>query len=148
MRRVLSVKQLKIRTVQAQKTQRCTAERVETRSSAPPPCGCEPVTSTGCGLWAATYTCTWITAGSIMSAPPVPPRPYDGPTGNGDRPPPLPPLPPDLKAQAERYNTPSFYELDSPPHFENPLIAPRPHRVDPALPANVSSPLSDSLPIS
>ena len=26
---------------------------------------------------------------------------------------------------------------DSQPHFENPLIAPRPHRVDPSIPLNV-----------
>ncbi|KAF4618341.1 hypothetical protein D9613_011696 [Agrocybe pediades] len=29
---------------------------------------------------------------------------------------------------------------ESQPHFENPLIAPRPHRVDPSIPVNVSSP--------
>ena len=60
--------------------------------------------------------------------PPVPPRPYYDspltPTRNPlplpPPPPPLPPLPPNI---LERYNT----ENGSLPHFEKPLIAPKPH---------------------
>ena len=52
----------------------------------------------------------------MSTAPPVPPRPYDAPLN----PPPLPPLPPNI---LERYNT----ENGSLPHFEKPLIAPKPH---------------------
>jgi hypothetical protein len=66
-----------------------------------------------------------------MAAPPVPPRPFDYP----DHPPPVPPVPPDLREQETRRNTPSPYEL---PHFSPPLPAPRPHRFDPSIPANVS----------
>ncbi|KAJ6464818.1 hypothetical protein DFH09DRAFT_1488281 [Mycena vulgaris] len=49
-----------------------------------------------------------------MSLPPVPPRPSSA--------------------------TPTPHlTFESPPHFDNPLAAPRPHRVDPSLGANVSS---------
>lgn len=47
----------------------------------------------------------------MSTAPPVPPRPYDAP------PPPLPPLPPHI---LDKYD-------ESLPHFDNPLIAPKPH---------------------
>ncbi|PPQ96668.1 hypothetical protein CVT26_010293 [Gymnopilus dilepis] len=94
-----------------------------------------------------------------MSAPPVPPRPYDLNANATPRtdpnsthrtdpnlPPPVPPLPPDVRLQNERYNTPSpyeyEYEYESPPRFENPMIAPRPHRLDASIPANVSPSLA------
>ncbi|KAF9033396.1 hypothetical protein BJ165DRAFT_1616078 [Panaeolus papilionaceus] len=85
------------------------------------------------------------------SAPAVPPRPYSPgssrpkphqqhqqyPNLNPGPPPPLPPVPADLRTQTQRYNTPSPYEYaESPPHFENPMIAPRPHRSNPSIPAN------------
>lgn len=63
----------------------------------------------------------------MSTAPPVPPRPYD----SHNPAPPLPPLPPDILLG--RYNT----ESESLPHFEKPLIAPKPHHV-----ANVSRILS------
>jgi hypothetical protein len=72
-----------------------------------------------------------------MANPPLPPKPRESINPNPGPPPPIPPLPPDLRQQAERYNTPSRYELESPPHFENPLIAPRPHRLDHSIPSNV-----------
>ncbi|KAF8155421.1 hypothetical protein B0H34DRAFT_798611 [Crassisporium funariophilum] len=85
----------------------------------------------------------------MASAPPVPPRPYESTTLNRNGypgpPPPLPPLPPDLRLETERYNTPSPYEIESPPHFENPLIAPRPHRLDPSIPANMARSLDDQI---
>ena len=52
--------------------------------------------------------------------PPVPPRPYYDSSTPSRNPPPLPPLPPNI---LERYNT----ENGSLPHFEKPLIAPKPH---------------------
>ncbi|KAJ6571659.1 hypothetical protein B0H19DRAFT_1219035 [Mycena capillaripes] len=54
-----------------------------------------------------------------MSLPPVPPRP---PTVN-----------------------PPISEFESPPHFENPLVAPRPHRVDPSLGANMARDLDNTM---
>jgi len=72
-----------------------------------------------------------------MANPPLPPKPRETSNTIPGPPPPIPPLPPDLRQQTERYNTPSRYELESPPHFENPLIAPRPHRLDHSIPANV-----------
>jgi len=54
----------------------------------------------------------------MSTVPPVPPRPYETPP---PAPPPLPPLPPNI---LESYSL---------PHFDNPLIAPKPHN-----PANVS----------
>lgn len=80
-------------------------------------------------LWTETLT---------MANPPLPPKPRESINTNPGPPPPIPPLPPDLRLQTERYNTPSPYELESPPRFENPLIAPRPHRLDHSIPANVS----------
>ncbi|KAF7763415.1 hypothetical protein Agabi119p4_7952 [Agaricus bisporus var. burnettii] len=52
----------------------------------------------------------------MMSAPPVPPRPFDRP----DLPPPVPPVPPDLREQETRFSTPSPYEF---PQFTPPLAA-------------------------
>ncbi|KAF9029962.1 hypothetical protein BJ165DRAFT_1378429 [Panaeolus papilionaceus] len=92
----------------------------------------------------------------MASAPPVPPRPYS-PTSSRPNPhpqhqqypgppPPLPPLPADLRTQTQRYNTPSPYEYaESPPHFENPMIAPRPHRLNPSIPANMAQRLDDQV---
>ncbi|KAF8643382.1 hypothetical protein AX16_009052 [Volvariella volvacea WC 439] len=72
-----------------------------------------------------------------MSAPPVPPRPYDLLPQDASAPPPVPPVPPDLKYQADRF--------ESPPHFEDPLAAPRPHKIDPSLPANMAANLDHQL---
>ncbi|TFK37925.1 hypothetical protein BDQ12DRAFT_684353 [Crucibulum laeve] len=86
-----------------------------------------------------------------MSAPPIPPRPYDSYYGDDRQnslPPPLPPLPPAVRVQEERYNTPSIYEYpsyESPPHFGDPLVAPRPHRLDPNVGANMARQLDDQL---
>jgi hypothetical protein len=60
-----------------------------------------------------------------MSAPPVPPHPPASYVAQ-DQPPPLPPPPP------FSYSHPS-----PPPPSSTPLPAPRPHRLDPNLPANV-----------
>ena len=67
-----------------------------------------------------------------MATPPVPPRPlesYDS-QRKPSAPPPVPPLPPTFKQDQESV-------LGSPPHFEDPLVAPRPHKLQPDLPANV-----------
>lgn len=68
-----------------------------------------------------------------MATPPVPPRPYDAydsrPSHNGD-PPPIPPLPPTLRVELES-------EYGSGPHYDDPLVAPRPHKLQPDLPAHV-----------
>ncbi|KAJ7686234.1 hypothetical protein B0H17DRAFT_1204439 [Mycena rosella] len=61
-----------------------------------------------------------------MSLPPVPPRPYSA----------APPQQPPYARQNYSYQTPA--SVESPPHFDDPLAAPRPHRVDPGLGANVS----------
>ena len=61
---------------------------------------------------------------------PVPPRPqqlYD----DLPPPPPVPPLPPNY--QPERPPDPYV----SPPHLEDPLVAPRPQKITPDLPADV-----------
>ncbi|KAF9033394.1 hypothetical protein BJ165DRAFT_1410453 [Panaeolus papilionaceus] len=92
----------------------------------------------------------------MASAPPVPPRPYSPASSRPNPhpqhqqypgpPPPLPPLPADLRTQTQRYNTPSPYEYaESPPHFENPMIAPRPHRLNPSIPANMAQRLDDQV---
>ncbi|CAK5272640.1 unnamed protein product [Mycena citricolor] len=66
-----------------------------------------------------------------MSLPPVPPYPY-------------PPLTqpqyqePQQQPQQQNQQPPQFTFVESPPHFDNPLVAPRPHRVDPQIGANVS----------
>ena len=63
----------------------------------------------------------------MSTAPTVPPRPYESYNVPLNNPPPLPPLPRDIR---DRYNT----ENGSLPHFEKPLIAPTPHHA-----ANVSN---------
>ena len=60
-----------------------------------------------------------------MTAPPIPPLPPGALIPSSNLAPPLPPIPPQLQE-------------GSPPRFDNPLVAPRPHRLDPDLPANVS----------
>ena len=65
-----------------------------------------------------------------MSAPPIPPRPnssYDGgyPARQNSNPPPLPPLPP------------NFHLQESPPHFQDPVLAPRPQRLMQSVQADV-----------
>ncbi|KAF8809152.1 HCP-like protein [Phlegmacium glaucopus] len=67
----------------------------------------------------------------MSTVPPVPPRPYEtaSPPPPPPPPPPLPPLPPNI---LESYSL---------PHFDNPLIAPKPHN-----PANMAQTLDDQLP--
>ncbi|KAG6900942.1 hypothetical protein C0993_004379 [Termitomyces sp. T159_Od127] len=65
-----------------------------------------------------------------MSVPPVPPRPYSAQGRSQSNPPPVPPVPQELR-------------YDSPPHFADPIAAPRPHRVDPSIPANMAHNLED-----
>ncbi|KAI0739282.1 hypothetical protein C8Q80DRAFT_1112956 [Daedaleopsis nitida] len=65
-----------------------------------------------------------------MAAPPVPPRPfddYDQPHRQLSSAPAVPPLPLD-------YNPDAY---SSPPHYEDPLVAPRPQKLHPDLPKNV-----------
>ncbi|KAG6814211.1 hypothetical protein H0H92_000888 [Tricholoma furcatifolium] len=61
-----------------------------------------------------------------MSLPPVPPRPYSaqGSHPNQSIPPPVPPVPPELR-------------------YTDPIPAPRPHRVDPSVPANMARNLEE-----
>lgn len=69
---------------------------------------------------------------------PVPPRPqqlYD----DLPPPPPVPPLPPNY--QPERPPDPYV----SPPHLEDPLVAPRPQKITPDLPADMARTLDHSL---
>lgn len=74
----------------------------------------------------------------MMTTPPVPPRPVDAydrrPAREQTGPPPVPPIPPSLRMDLES-------EYGSGPHFEDPLVAPRPHKLQPDLPANVRIPL-------
>ncbi|KDQ32200.1 hypothetical protein PLEOSDRAFT_1111124 [Pleurotus ostreatus PC15] len=70
---------------------------------------------------------------SAPSLPPVPPRPYDSNQRQNSLPPPVPPLPPDYRGN-----------YSSPPHFDNPLAAPRPYRADPSIPANMAQSLEAS----
>ncbi|KAH8073806.1 hypothetical protein BXZ70DRAFT_1081194 [Cristinia sonorae] len=73
---------------------------------------------------------------TTMATPPVPPRPVDySPPPPG--PPPVPPLPPNFK--------PDIDDDRLMPHFENPLIAPRPHKIQPELSANMVRQLDDEL---
>lgn len=69
--------------------------------------------------------------------PPVPPRPYDyyDAPRDGDAPPPVPPLPPDFHPEREfDYD----FSYDAQPHYSDPLVAPKPQRLRPDLPADVS----------
>lgn len=67
--------------------------------------------------------------------PPIPPRPPS--VGNPQMlssvppPPPLPPHPPSFRQNGQSM------DYSSPPHFEQPMAAPKPHRLDPSIPANV-----------
>lgn len=67
-----------------------------------------------------------------MSAPPIPPRPqsYDGWNQNNRQqnpngPPPIPPLPPNFRVD------------ESPPHFGDAMVAPRPQKLMKSVPADV-----------
>ncbi|TFK63725.1 HCP-like protein [Pluteus cervinus] len=75
---------------------------------------------------------------SAPPVPPVPPRPYYSENDNQPPPPPppLPPLPADLRHQNNG---------DPPPHFEDPLAAPKPFRFDPSIPTNMARTLDDQL---
>lgn len=99
--------------------------------------------------------------------PPVPPRPHSSQANPHDvgAPPPIPPLPPNFRPDLEsdneaRYSyggydsvsapppppAPGFYPLPpqialdagSAPHYADPLVAPRPQRLTPDVPADVS----------
>ncbi|KAJ7850573.1 hypothetical protein B0H13DRAFT_2086777, partial [Mycena leptocephala] len=54
--------------------------------------------------------------------------------------PPVPPRPPTVVAPPNNTNN-----YESPPHFDNPLVAPRPHRVDPQIGANMARDLDNSM---
>ncbi|KAH9848310.1 HCP-like protein [Lenzites betulinus] len=72
-----------------------------------------------------------------MSAPPVPPRPFDDydqpPRPSEDAPPAVPPLPPDFVQD----------QYPSAPHYEDPLVAPRPQKLQPDLPQNMARTLEE-----
>lgn len=69
-----------------------------------------------------------------MAAPPLPPLPPDFKNkDNFISPPAVPPLPPNFRLNNEDYS------YESPPHFADPLVAPRPHKLDHSIPANVGS---------
>lgn len=99
--------------------------------------------------------------------PPVPPRPHSSQANPHDvgAPPPIPPLPPNFRPDLEvdneaRYSyggydsasapppppAPGFYppppqialDAGSAPHYADPLVAPRPQRLTPDVPADVS----------
>ncbi|KAL1946440.1 hypothetical protein VTO73DRAFT_15567 [Trametes versicolor] len=74
-----------------------------------------------------------------MAAPPVPPRPfddYDQPRRSHEgSPPALPPLPPDFHSD----------QYQSGPHYEDPLVAPRPHKLQPDLPQNMARTLDEQV---
>src|SRR5258706_4447585 len=76
-----------------------------------------------------------------MSAPPVPPRPpttqpaipsFPSVLGGQAGPPPLPPLPPGFRPDIDGHK-------ESPPHFGDPILAPRPQKLLSSVPAEVSS---------
>lgn len=77
-----------------------------------------------------------------MAAPPIPPRPFDDyddyvrkPGSNTSSPAPvIPPLPADFNPQSQDI-PPAF---PSKPHYEDPLVAPRPQKLQPGLPTHVS----------
>lgn len=74
--------------------------------------------------------------------PPIPPRPPS--VGNPQMlssvppPPPLPPHPPSFRQNGQSM------DYSSPPHFEQPMAAPKPHRLDPSIPANMARTLEAS----
>lgn len=93
--------------------------------------------------------------------PPVPPRPHSSQANPHDvgAPPPIPPLPPNFRPDLEvdneaRYfnsgydsaSAPGYYppppqialDAGSAPHYADPLVAPRPQRLTPDVPADVS----------
>ncbi|OCH86984.1 hypothetical protein OBBRIDRAFT_760449 [Obba rivulosa] len=80
-----------------------------------------------------------------MANPPVPPRPFDNyddyvrRKSHESPPPQVPPLPPGFRIVEEDP------DVASPPHFEDPLVAPRPHRLQPDLPANMARTLDEQL---
>lgn len=79
-----------------------------------------------------------------MNQPPRPSSAHQQQTTTArraDQPPPIPPLPPELLAQSRSLSSPQ--PPPSLPHFEPPLAAPRPHRLDPNLPANMARNLDD-----
>ncbi|TFY58573.1 hypothetical protein EVG20_g8092, partial [Dentipellis fragilis] len=80
------------------------------------------------GLRGDAGRCTHL---PMATNPPlVPPRPAEQPQHS--LPPPLPPLPPNFSAPRQ----PDSHF--SPPHFEDPLVAPKPHKLNPDLPADMA----------
>ncbi|THH03459.1 hypothetical protein EW145_g6235 [Phellinidium pouzarii] len=72
-----------------------------------------------------------------LSAPPVPPRPYSASAHReGSLPPPIPPLPPDFR--------PDIGDVQL-PHLVDPLVAPRPQRLNPDLPTDMARSLDDQV---
>ncbi|KAI5119311.1 hypothetical protein M0805_004555 [Coniferiporia weirii] len=71
-----------------------------------------------------------------LSLPPVPPRPYsvNANDRNRDIPPPIPPLPPNFRPDADDVQL---------PHLADPLVAPRPQRLNPDLPADMARTLNE-----
>ena len=78
----------------------------------------------------------------MAPAPPVPPRPFEYQHDqHGDEPPPVPPLPPNFHPDQDvDYNDEYYAYASSGPHFADPLVAPRPQRLTPQLPADVRLP--------
>ncbi|KAH8104415.1 hypothetical protein DFH11DRAFT_1733825 [Phellopilus nigrolimitatus] len=74
---------------------------------------------------------------TYYAAPPVPPRPYSPPSNerHASLPPPVPPLPPDFRP------VPDDEQLL--PHMADPLLAPRPQRLNPDLPADMARTLDE-----
>ncbi|KAI0915854.1 hypothetical protein AcV5_003348 [Taiwanofungus camphoratus] len=78
-----------------------------------------------------------------MAVPPVPPRPFDDYDdyirhSSTSPAPAVPPLPPDFDPVQQDFAV-------SAPHFEDPLVAPRPHKLQPDLPANMARNLDEQL---
>ncbi|EJD44310.1 hypothetical protein AURDEDRAFT_185086 [Auricularia subglabra TFB-10046 SS5] len=74
-----------------------------------------------------------------MAAPPLPPRPFEMPSAHGkpdDAPPPVPPLPPNFTYDP-------VFDAPAPPHWEDPLVAPRPFRYDPGIPRDMAQQLEN-----
>ncbi|KAF7350374.1 hypothetical protein MVEN_01342100 [Mycena venus] len=59
--------------------------------------------------------------------------------------PPVPPRPPTTQPQQQNSYQSAPALAFSPPHFDDPLAAPRPHRVDPSLSANIARDLDNTM---
>ncbi|KZV97618.1 HCP-like protein [Exidia glandulosa HHB12029] len=73
-----------------------------------------------------------------MAAPPIPPRPMQYAAHHDDNtgaPPPVPPLPPNF----------AYDPVFDAPHWEDPIVAPRPFRYDPGLPQDMAQQLESRI---